>query len=105
MTSDKTLSRAQRRAEKKLARHAARMVSRSLRIRGIGPDGANCVTDARAIQPVRQVGTQALSRASGAPLVSGNGVRILKNAAENFPAWLEAIHAAKKVVYFENYIF
>ena len=46
---------------------------------------------------------RAFTRAAGAPLVSGNSVRLLKDAAENYPAWLDAIHAAKHKVYFENY--
>ena len=47
---------------------------------------------------------QAFSRAAGAPLVPGNRVRILKNAQENYPAWLAAIGAARLKIYFENYI-
>jgi cardiolipin synthase len=47
---------------------------------------------------------QAFTRAAGAPLVTGNGVRLLKDAAENYPAWLAAIQGAKSRVYFENYI-
>src|SRR3954469_10778010 len=46
---------------------------------------------------------RAFTRAAGAPLVSGNGVRLLKNAAANYPAWLEAIHSAREKIYFENY--
>ena len=46
---------------------------------------------------------RAFTRAAGAALVAGNGVRILKNAAENYPAWLEAIHGAREKIYFENY--
>ncbi len=46
---------------------------------------------------------RAFTRAAGAPLVSGNGVRLLKNAAANYPAWLEAIHDARHKIYFENY--
>ncbi len=48
---------------------------------------------------------QAFSRATGAPLVSGNRVVLLKDAAENYPAWLAAIRAARRRIYFENYIF
>lgn len=47
---------------------------------------------------------QALSRAGGAPLVTGNSVRILKDAAEHHPAWLSAIASARRTVFFENYI-
>ena len=52
----------------------------------------------------RIVAAQAFSRAAGAPLVHGNSIRLLKDASENYPAWLEAIRSAKKNVYFENYI-
>ena len=65
----------------------------------------------RPVQPEREAGMllrqfaeQAFSRAAGAPLIAGNSVRILKNAAENYPAWLTAIHAAQRAIYFENYI-
>jgi len=47
---------------------------------------------------------QAFTRASGAPLVKGNGVRVLKDGAANYSAWFAAIRAARKTVYFENYI-
>jgi cardiolipin synthase len=46
---------------------------------------------------------QAFSRAAGAPLIEGNFVRLLKDAAENYPAWLEAIRLAERTVHFENY--
>jgi cardiolipin synthase A/B len=46
---------------------------------------------------------RAFTRAAGAPLVSGNGVRLLKDASENYPAWLEAIRHARHKIYFENY--
>lgn len=46
---------------------------------------------------------RAFTRAAGAPLVAGNGVRLLKNASENYPAWLDAIHSARQKIYFENY--
>lgn len=54
--------------------------------------------------PLRQYAEQAFSRAAGAPLVAGNSVRILRNAAGNYPAWLAAIRAAQHKIYFENYI-
>jgi cardiolipin synthase A/B len=53
---------------------------------------------------VRQLANQAFSRTSGAPLREGNRVRLLKDAAENYPAWLEAIHAARRTIHFEMYI-
>src|SRR5918999_4271988 len=54
--------------------------------------------------PMRQLANQAFSRAAGAPLVEGNLVRLLKDARENYPAWLEAINSAKHHVHFESYI-
>lgn len=44
------------------------------------------------------------ARASGAPLVSGNEVRLLRDARENYPAWLDAIAAARRSIHFECYI-
>jgi cardiolipin synthase len=54
--------------------------------------------------PLRILAEQAFSRAAGAPLVSGNSVKILKNASENFPAWLNAIAGARRIILFEHYI-
>lgn len=48
--------------------------------------------------------SQAFARAAGAPLIAGNRVRLLKNAGENYPAWLEAIRSAKRTIHFESYI-
>jgi cardiolipin synthase A/B len=53
---------------------------------------------------IRRLGDQVFSRTAGAPLVHGNAVRLLKNAAENYPAWLAAIRSARRSVHFENYI-
>ena len=39
-----------------------------------------------------------------APLVEGNKVRLLRDAEENYPAWLEAIGAAARWIHFESYI-
>ncbi len=54
--------------------------------------------------PLRLLADQAFSRTAGAPLVGGNQVRLLKDAAENFPAWLDAIRAAETSIFFESYI-
>lgn len=53
---------------------------------------------------VRILAEQAISRAAGAPLVPGNSAKILRNASENYPAWLDAIHQAQKHIHFESYI-
>jgi cardiolipin synthase len=57
-----------------------------------------------AFLSVRNLANQAFSRAAGAPLIDGNSVRLLKDAKENYPAWLDAITAAKRYVHFESYI-
>lgn len=54
--------------------------------------------------PLRILAEQAFSRAAGAPLVSGNSVRVLKDATENFPAWLNALSGARRTIFFEHYI-
>lgn len=46
----------------------------------------------------------ALTRAAGAPLIGGNRIRLLRDAAEHYPAWLEAIRTAKWTIFFESYI-
>jgi cardiolipin synthase len=56
------------------------------------------------VQAVRALADQAFSRAAGAPLIEGNRVRLLRDAEENYPAWLEAIGAARQRVALENYI-
>ena len=53
---------------------------------------------------VRQLADQAFSRASGAPLRDHNSVTLLKDAAENYPRWLEAIRGARRTIHFEMYI-
>jgi cardiolipin synthase len=50
------------------------------------------------------VADQAFSRAAGAPLIDGNQVQLLKNAQENYPAWLAAIGRAQQHIHFESYI-
>src|SRR5688500_12764295 len=57
-----------------------------------------------AMSGVRALADQAFSRAAGAPLIEGNTIRLLNDARENYPAWLDAISAAKRCVHFENYI-
>ena len=53
---------------------------------------------------IRELADQAFSRAAGAPLIEGNFVKLLKDARENYPAWLNAIAAAKRYIHFESYI-
>ncbi len=62
------------------------------------------VSPPRGGDGLRHLAEQMLARAGGAPLVAGNAVRILRDAGENYPAWVEAIAAARHSVLFENYI-
>jgi cardiolipin synthase len=54
--------------------------------------------------PYRLLAEQALSRAAGAPLLGGNSVELLIDAAAHYEAWLKAIRAARRRVLLENYI-
>jgi cardiolipin synthase A/B len=55
-------------------------------------------------RPLSVVADQAFSRAAGAPLIDGNTVRLLRDARENYPAWMDAIRKARKWIHFESYI-
>jgi len=57
-----------------------------------------------AIASVRALADQAFSRAAGAALVGGNRIRVLKDAQQNYPAWLDAIARSTRSVHFECYI-
>jgi cardiolipin synthase len=46
---------------------------------------------------------QTFARTTGAPLVPGNAVRILKDGRENYPAWLEAIASSTSTIHLESY--
>jgi cardiolipin synthase len=59
---------------------------------------------ARPATELRLAAEGMLSRAAGAALIGGNAVRLLRDAAENYPAWLGAIAAARRSVLFENYM-
>lgn len=59
---------------------------------------------ARAATPYRLLAEHALSRAAGAPLLGGNSVELLIDAAAHYEAWLKAIRGARGRVLLENYI-
>ena len=61
--------------------------------------------DRDTVAELRALADRAFSRAAGAPLLEGNHVRLLKDARENYPAWLDAIGAAKRRIHLESYIF
>jgi len=54
--------------------------------------------------PNRLLAEQALSRTAGAPLLGGNAVDLLIDAAAHYDAWLAAIRGARQRVLLENYI-
>ncbi len=54
--------------------------------------------------PVGALASRALGRAAGASHSEGNAVRLLLDARENFPAWLDAIRRAQRLILFECYI-
>ena len=65
---------------------------------------ASTPRDKEAIAQLRALADQAFSRAAGAPLIPGNKMRVLRDAKENYPAWLEAIRSAQDRIHFESYI-
>ena len=46
------------------------------------------ISDPQALRSVRALAERAFSRTSGAPLIGGNRVRVLQDAAGNYPVWL-----------------
>jgi cardiolipin synthase len=52
----------------------------------------------------RVVAEQAFSRTAGAPLITGNSVRLLLDAEQNYPAWRKAIESAERTIHLEMYI-
>ena len=52
----------------------------------------------------RLLAERAFSRAAGGPLLSGNAIELLIDAAAHFDAWLTAIRGAHRRVLLENYI-
>jgi cardiolipin synthase len=63
------------------------------------------MSDRQTVQVRLTFADHALSRVAGAPLIEGNHIRLLKDAQENYPAWLDAIRRAKRHIYFETFIF
>src|SRR4051795_3863459 len=47
---------------------------------------------------------RAFARIADSDLRLGNAVVLLRDARENYPAWIEAIRSARSVVHFENFI-
>lgn len=58
----------------------------------------------RFAEPHDPLVERAFARITGADPHAGNAVRLLKDAGENYPAWLDAIRSAQHSILFENYI-
>ncbi|HEX8148430.1 MAG TPA: phospholipase D-like domain-containing protein [Pyrinomonadaceae bacterium] len=67
-------------------------------------DATDTTIDTAEFPPVRRVVNRAYARATGATLIPGNGVRLLVDAEQNYPAWLEAIKGARRTIHFESFI-
>jgi len=68
------------------------------------PNSTSIEAGREAIAPLRLLADQAFSRAAGAPLIAGNRISLLKDSAENYPAWLEAMRAARETIHLETYV-
>lgn len=51
------------------------------------------------LSSVHALANQEFSRTAGAALIPGNNIRLLKDAGENDPAWLDAIRAAERCIH------
>ena len=88
-------------------------IGRLLRVGRLLPPGIHRVQTERSRERLvrdsskplaRLVADQLFSRIAGTGRVQGNAVRLLRDGAENYPAWLAAIAGARRWVHFENYI-
>jgi len=61
-------------------------------------------TEPSSATPLRLLAEQAFSRTAGAPLLAGNALELLIDAASHFDAWLKAVRGAQRRVLLENYI-
>jgi cardiolipin synthase A/B len=52
----------------------------------------------------REFVNESFERVTGAELIFGNDVKLLIDATENYPVWLESIAKAEKRIFFESYI-
>jgi cardiolipin synthase len=60
--------------------------------------------DSPGTKVLRELSDEALTRAAGAFLIPGNRIKLLKDASENYPAWIDAIKSAEKWIHFETFI-
>jgi len=73
--------------------------------RGRLPEGSAELAGESHKPLTRLAAEHVFSRVAGAAPVGGNTLRLLRDGAENYPAWLAAIGQARHTINFENYIF
>ncbi|MCZ6530244.1 MAG: phospholipase D-like domain-containing protein [Chloroflexi bacterium] len=59
---------------------------------------------ADAVEARHLLWERAFSRTAGAALITGNRVRLLLDAEQNYPEWQQAIASAERTVHFETYM-
>jgi phosphatidylserine/phosphatidylglycerophosphate/cardiolipin synthase-like enzyme len=89
-------------AEPSRGRDAARATLRSFE--SGQPDRHRRFIRTPDLPTLRSLADLAFSRAAGAPLVSGNSATVLRNGAENYPRWEQAIERAQRSIHLEMYI-
>ena len=82
---------------------AVRMLRTGRLLRPRATPGTRSISASRPVE--RLAAEQLFSRVAGSAPVQGNAVRLLRDGAENYAAWLDAIAAAQRSIHFENYIF
>src|SRR5690348_7695572 len=85
-------------------RHESRRSAPSADELELSPVGRSETAQRGAVASMRELADQAFSRAAGAALVTGNSIRVLTDARENYPAWLDSIARASRSIHFESYI-
>ena len=83
------------RAPQAATEHGIKSVARERTKRGYAESGRHME---------RLLGEQIFNRVAGTRMAGGNTIRLLRDGAENYPAWLSAIAAAEHRIDFENYI-
>ncbi|MGC8793494.1 MAG: phospholipase D-like domain-containing protein [Bryobacteraceae bacterium] len=51
-----------------------------------------------------RISEEVLARVTGAPLIGGNSLRLLKDGAANYAAWKEALASARRWIHFETFL-
>ncbi len=60
-------------------------------------------SDVASRTAVQKLADSAFAQAAETFLVGGNSIRFLRDARENYPAWLDAVASARRSIHFESY--